>query len=318
MFASDVCGDGRLRNQFGTIIRALAERRLDLQSASDQYLANRTIDYRLYPSPVANNEATVTLQAGQVQPDTLGTFHGQYGPAGFSSYDPLVTRQPLDIKIGLQVLGLPSTAQITLSAARLTYQAGASTVVPGRLTGTIRQTEVMATVAPALAAVFTATLNADPNSPPARQIIEFFQPTHTASGFSITAAQLAGNPLIQVLFAPDVQIYDSAGRYDPNPAGAQKDSLSFGMGLSVAASPLVTPSDPVRAQLLRPIIRDHVMLSEVGRSLEPLASEIGGVGQIELFQLQNCAERYGQAVNALSAITQRLSQTQQQILQNLR
>jgi hypothetical protein len=46
------------------------------------------------------------------------------------------------------------------------------------------------------------------------------------------SCELSQNPLIKSLLTPDVRLLNEAGKYDPLPDGAQKDSLSLGFGLT--------------------------------------------------------------------------------------
>ena len=48
----------------------------------------------------------------------------------------------------------------------------------------------------------------------------------------ISPCELSQNPLIKSPLAPDVRLLNEAGKYDPLPDGAQKDSLSLGFGFT--------------------------------------------------------------------------------------
>ena len=49
---------------------------------------------------------------------------------------------------------------------------------------------------------------------------------------TIGDCEIATNGLLQNLLAPDVQLFDAAGNYHPNPANTTKDSLSVGLGFT--------------------------------------------------------------------------------------
>jgi hypothetical protein len=48
----------------------------------------------------------------------------------------------------------------------------------------------------------------------------------------ISPCELSQNPLIKSPLAPDARLLNEAGKYDPFPDGAQKDSLSLGFGFT--------------------------------------------------------------------------------------
>jgi hypothetical protein len=48
----------------------------------------------------------------------------------------------------------------------------------------------------------------------------------------IDICEVATSGLIQNVLAPDVQMFDAAGNYHPNPTNANKDSLSIGLGFT--------------------------------------------------------------------------------------
>jgi hypothetical protein len=52
----------------------------------------------------------------------------------------------------------------------------------------------------------------------------------------IDICELGESALMKALLAPDLQLRSAAGKYDPRPNGAQKDSLSMGVGFTAAAA----------------------------------------------------------------------------------
>src|SRR5262245_18172253 len=91
-YAADVCGDGRLRNQFSNIILML-ESGLGLeffQKSVDKAVAHHAVDYHI-KIEAGSSRATVLLLQGADSSSHFsfsGTFHGQE----FISDDPVKTR----------------------------------------------------------------------------------------------------------------------------------------------------------------------------------------------------------------------------------
>jgi hypothetical protein len=52
----------------------------------------------------------------------------------------------------------------------------------------------------------------------------------------IDVCEVASSGLIHNVLAPDVQLFDSAGNYHPNPNNTMKDSLSIGVGFTAVAA----------------------------------------------------------------------------------
>ncbi len=111
-----------------------------------------------------------------------------------------------------------------------------ATGLDGQIQGSIKSSDIQSQVIPALAANLTEQVQADPNSSSAQQIEATFDVggcgNAQANDQRIDPCELAGNAIIQQVFAPDVQIYDANGNYAPNPSGAKKDSWSFGIAFT--------------------------------------------------------------------------------------
>ena len=100
---------------------------------------------------------------------------------------------------------------------------------------------VQSTLVPRIAQSLTAQVQANPNSSSSMQLESIFDTggctnpdgsQASARDFTISTCEVAQNSLIQNLLAPDVQIYDSQGRYAPNPANTTRDSLSVGFAFT--------------------------------------------------------------------------------------
>jgi hypothetical protein len=142
------------------------------------------------------------------------------------------TRQPANIAIALQILGFSAVTKIGIDAVQIHFSLEENgNISGGQLNGVIRQDEIRNHLVPPMASLFTERLNN--NADLARNIIQLFHPTKDQKGHWVLAPeQLASNPLFATVLAPDVNIYDSEGNYDPKTSNPQRNCLSFGIGFT--------------------------------------------------------------------------------------
>ena len=128
-----------------------------------------------------------------------------------------------------------------LNGVHVQLTASAKGLMTGQLNGSMKNSYVQSTLIPAIAQSLTAQVQADPSSAQSRQVESIFDTggctnpdgsQARASDFTISTCEVAQNSVIQNLLAPDVQIYDSQGRYAPNPANTTRDSLSVGFAFT--------------------------------------------------------------------------------------
>jgi hypothetical protein len=231
-YAVDVYGDGRLRNQFGDIVVALSEALFDLQKSVDEAMVNHVVEYRIKFKREPARTTVIFLETPNLS--SPFSFPGTWQTQGFVSDDPVKTRQPIDIELSLQVLGFSASTKIGVAAAQLQFSLDQSeSVLRGQLNGIIRLTQVRDRLVPAVASLFTDLLNSNPNSEVATNIVELFRPKRDQSrNWVLAPERLLNNEIFRTVFAPDVQIYDLMGKYNPSVSGTHKDSLTFGIGLT--------------------------------------------------------------------------------------
>jgi hypothetical protein len=142
---------------------------------------------------------------------------------------------PGTARIELVVLGVP--VLLDLIGARISADVSVSGCENAKLGGAITQTQVHSSLFPALATGINSKIAADPGcpadcSPDVQTLLDLFDTDHDVF---ITVAEIESNSLIQALFAPDVDLLDANGAFNPRVDGVS-DSLSIGVGFSCAGA----------------------------------------------------------------------------------
>lgn len=127
-FATDVTGDGVLRNQFGMVLKTI-----DVQAQSDIAFGNHAVDYILRLDAMSAGVNVVLLEAGA----PVATFPGTFANGIFISNDPLSTRQSIMVALPLAALGLAKTGRVRLAVCRIKFDL---TKKSGQITGSFRWT----------------------------------------------------------------------------------------------------------------------------------------------------------------------------------
>jgi len=272
-FAYDLNGDGRADNQLGNIAGALAGQGFDLQAGIDGAITGgQSITLVAESSKDASFGddacATSTMYAGTptASPDysgaghftidaaaTVGHFTGPIAAARFTSEpSPAFAKVPSVVRYDLPLFG---SSPVDLVGARITYvRAANGTVTGGQLNGAIRQYDIDHELVPAIAGALNLQVHTNPSSSSSMQILAIFDTggaTDPACGSTcknldgscavakdgnITDCEVGTNGIIRNVLAPDVQLFDAAGNYHPNPANTTKDSLSVGIGFTAVGA----------------------------------------------------------------------------------
>jgi len=138
----------------------------------------------------------------------------------------------------LLVFAGTSPILVNLVGARVEANITATNLSVGRLGGGITEAEIDNIVIPGLAEALNGIVADDcpggvcPPGGNGAQILLLFDAN---SDGTITAEELRTNALIMSLLAPDVDLFDSAGNYNPRVDGV-KDSLSFGVGFTAVGA----------------------------------------------------------------------------------
>jgi len=244
-YAVDVDGDGRAENGFANIISALAGQSIDLQSGLDAQFksaASSTLITVLTETatPAPDQAALVMISSGKTVDASqrvfasdptapVTTLSGRIVGGRFQSEAPrhggAVVARSLALPIG------PSASPLPVQGLEIAFDIAAdgATLSNGQWTGSVKHPDFQAVFLPALAEVLLAAIQGSAAiAGPISKVLGI----SATSGQSAAADALAANPLIRSLIAPDVQIWDLAGAYAPNPLHGMPDSLSIGIGFS--------------------------------------------------------------------------------------
>ena len=163
-----------------------------------------------------------------------GTFH--------SEPDPAFAKVPNEVQIQIPLF---ANVPVNLVGARLQVTYATPNLVQGRINGAVRKVELDTHVIPALAAQLSLL------APFSSEIQSLFdnggapdpacgnQTCRNANGscaksgdLVIDPCEVGTNAIIKNVLAPDVQLFDAAGNYAPNPLNTARDSLSVGIAFS--------------------------------------------------------------------------------------
>jgi len=262
-YAIDLNGDGKLDNQLGNVLGALAAQGVDVQGTMDAAIASG--DALLLLDETSSDPAFVRdpscaragLQKALPHPNPFGDagtiftpdsnlqrgdFAGALANAAFASTEPATMTVPVELDIDLSLLSL---VPVHVIGAHVSFTVSGGNVTGGMLQGVIRKTDFDATVSPKIAADTNAAVQSDPSSSMSQQMLTIFDtgvclPTDknfdgslaVANDGKIAACEFLGNAIIKNVLNPDVQMFDSSGNYHPNPANTTKDSLSLAIAFT--------------------------------------------------------------------------------------
>jgi hypothetical protein len=248
--AFDLDGDGTADNKLGAIISGLAAVNLMPQDSANSAVMDGSLVLLMEEVSTdatqqsASNAGTKLSVAngpamGAAPPKYDGTdsftintmtstaqFFGNIEAGTYTSNNPATSKTPVVLTIELPLVAGENALSIPVTAGRITYKADASGhVTGGQINGALKKTDVDMTVLPAVAALITKQVQA----PNASSAIKMFDINMDGT---VTVDELMQNTLISNFLAPDVQLFDAAGNYAPNPAKTMKDSLSLGIGFT--------------------------------------------------------------------------------------
>ena len=250
-YAFDLDGNGRPENQLGGVISAMVQQGLDMQATVDQAVSDGKV--LILFTLIAQQPLTVDQQADLRVVRALGTGAadplavpltlsgklqaGRFVPNAPAPNSDLVT-WVLELPLGL---GLPARLAVQWPRFAFGINPSGSRLVGGALNGSLSGRTALDDLVPSLANVFTLYIATNPESDISRTIKSLFDTggctnpdgTMAVRGDGrISPCELSENSLIKSLLAPDVRLRNSAGKYEPLPDEAQKDSLSIGFGFT--------------------------------------------------------------------------------------
>jgi hypothetical protein len=263
-FALDLNGDGKADDALGAVVSTLVSEGSTPQANLDSALAKGTEVLLLDetsgdPTFTGDTCAGSNLYKGKSQPArdpdagaqdyqidpsvNPGLFTGPLTAGTFDSSPPTA---PPDIQM---TLFLPiygnQLAPLPVHGGHLQFTEENGFLVKGQINGAVKDTDIKGTVIPAIANALEAQVAANPTAQSSQQILVLFdlgngngKPCVNPDGTmgvpndgAIAECEVADSQLIQLLLAPDVQLFQN-GVYQPNPANTRPDSLSLGIAFS--------------------------------------------------------------------------------------
>ena len=273
-YAVDLNGDGRVDNQYGSIVAALTAQGIMLQQSVDAQVMNGQIILLFdeeYTSASDDPCAGATVEHGQAQvaPDFSGTgsftgdhtnppgdFAGTITSGTFLSTPVPTAQAPYSVTVYLPLLSFsPDTpaTPVPLTGAQLELNPMTGR---GQLNGAIKKSDIDTKVIPSIATLLDQSVQMNPTSSSSQQTLQIFDtggaadPTGkcgsacqnpdgscaTRGDGHISTCEVGTNSIIENVLAPDVDLFDANGNWAPNPANTGKDSLSVGFAVTVVSA----------------------------------------------------------------------------------
>jgi hypothetical protein len=252
-------------NQLGSIVSTLSQQNVNLQAQEDALIkAGDGLNLFSFasadPALIADPGAAVTIYealtmaspdftgAGTFSVDATvpkGVLAGPLATGAFSSADPLKLTMPATVYLKIP-LYTEFAVSLPVVGARVSFTPTEALLAVGRLNGAIRKKDVDSILVPALAMALDKTAQRMPCDQGCMQVLQLFDvgngsggpcsnpdgSTAAAKDGHIGLCEVSGSPLIQILLAPDVQLFDANGNWKPNPKNAMPDSLSLGVAFT--------------------------------------------------------------------------------------
>jgi hypothetical protein len=262
-FAYDLNGDGKLDNQLGNIIGALAQQGLKTQDSVNEALMNGSVILLMHEkgADLTNNDcASVEIAVGNtmMMPDFTGngmftknpaigggTLKGKITNGIFDSNPSSSATTEPKVTIQLPLVAGSDPLRLNITGAHIKFTKSGDKVTTGQLNGGILKKDIDDVIVPNVAQLLSDRITADPNSSTNMQILSLFDNGGADEGCSgacknkdgscgvsgdkkIQVCEVATNSIIKNVLAPDVQLFQG-GAYKPNAGNETKDSLSLGL-----------------------------------------------------------------------------------------
>lgn len=269
-YAFDIDGDGRAENQIKNIINVLSTAGLQIQTAIDDAVdAGQIVSLAQLKSGDPVNSTCVGALVGMAQPRGPGSPPRYDGTDSFViegklaagtgklSAGRLETARPKDqlaaeeLTLNLRLsFGPGLTITLPVRGAHLEGQLEMTGAVwrlrNGALHGAVSKQDIDGKLVPLIANQLTVLINGDPMSSTTQTIISLFESRTGAA--SVAKCMVAANccrtspstcfilpaevldSAIGGILAPDVEVLDPAGKWQPSGGGKSYDALSIGLG----------------------------------------------------------------------------------------
>lgn len=245
-YGVDLDGDPQKRpdNQLGNILSTLAQQDVNIQMQIDEAVAEGDIIllHRVKAdfSKGGGAEWQVYLGAETMNPDFTG--QGMFSIDAQSPRDAILrglivggefqSPNPGTIPLSIALVDGADPLKINLVGARIIGDV-ADGSCDAKMGGAITKQELDTVIMPAIADMMNTAIQNDAGcqmNPPmcgssAQTILDLFDPNND---MMITVMEIQENSLIKSLLAPDVDLFDSSGKFNPRQDGVE-DSLSLGI-----------------------------------------------------------------------------------------
>jgi len=252
-YAIDIDGDGFVENVFGQLLAALTSQGLNLTGTTDAAVANGSIVHLLslhsadplfQSDPAAQADWYVGLPAlspplfdgtdnlahdGSIAP---GIFLAALSNGSFASPSPATMTSPVSLTIELS--SGPGKIKMPVQRARLSFSLDGGGHMQGQLNGAILNNDFVVLIPLWLSGMCNAYIQSDPTSDNANTCKSAFDDGCSGNAGSagdgmIEVCEVAENPAIGTLTAPDIQIPNASSGYDL--------ANSLGLRFTAIASP---------------------------------------------------------------------------------
>ena len=253
-FASDLDGNAKVDNAYGTLVSALQANGFPGQVAADadtaaghglQLLALTIADSNLVKSKGSLVE--LSRAKDKAPPDFSGeglfkvdgtspsaSLAGSIAAGVLTSAPPAVGSKLPIISLRLQ-FGV--AVDVPLHLFSISAKVAANGLSEGQLSGAILTSDVDALVPPALATTFNqvcAGVGVDTQG--CKTVLSTFD---TDKNGTVTADEVRASDVIKALLASDVKLFDKNGKFAPDSEAAVKDAFSVGIGFTAVTGAIV-------------------------------------------------------------------------------
>jgi hypothetical protein len=251
-FAMDLDGDPQAAsdNKFGEVLTLLtsAAPELELQPSLDQAIdTGLLVTLHLLKADDPMNDTSVSWsiflgQKTQSPPLFDGTDQFTVDPSTPANSPIIGTLMnghfsggPGAAQVRIYILGKP--VDVNLVGVRLEADVTEQGCSNGRLGGGLSISEFREKILPAIAEGLNLAVSNNPDT--AKPLLAVFD---TDKNGTISAQELEANPLLTLAIAPDLDLLDGSGNFNPRQDG-EKDSFSMGLGFTCVPAVFITPED---------------------------------------------------------------------------
>lgn len=249
-FALDVDGDAQHTpdNKFGDLFTLLssAGQGIELQSTLDQAInSGQLISLHVVQANDLLNDPSVSWSIFQGQEaQSAPNFDGA---DNFTLDSDALVNLPITGSLAngrftggsgttrVQIFLLGQSVEMDLIGVRLEADLSAAGCANGKLGGGVTVDEFRSKLLPAIAGGLNQMITTDSSA--ANTLLQAFDSDNDGA---ISIQELENNPLIKIVSAPDLDLLDASGTFNPNQDGI-KDSYSAGFGFSCVPAIFIAP-----------------------------------------------------------------------------